>query len=196
MTRDVAILAFDQMEVLDFAGPFEVLTTCNRVAERSGVEVPFRVTNVADMPMVRARAGMTIVVDRHLRDVLHVDVVGVPGGVTSDVEVNERVTSWLRTITDDVEIVASVCTGVFVLAAAGVVHDEEVTTHWEDVDELSARFPRLQVRRDVRWVDQGRVVTSAGISAGIDMSLHLVERLASAELAQATAHRMDYDWRR
>jgi transcriptional regulator GlxA family with amidase domain len=139
---------------------------------------------------------MTIVVDRHLRDVLHVDVVGVPGGVTSDVEVNERVTSWLRTITDDVEIVASVCTGVFVLAAAGVVHDEEVTTHWEDVDELSARFPRLQVRRDVRWVDQGRVVTSAGISAGIDMSLHLVERLASAELAQATAHRMDYDWRR
>jgi transcriptional regulator GlxA family with amidase domain len=196
MARDVGIFAFDQMEALDFAGPYEVLTTCNRVAERRGEETPFNVTSVADTRTVRARAGMTIVVDHQLLDVSHVDVVVVPGGVTCDVEVDERVTSWLRTIAGDVEIMASVCTGIFVLAAAGVVHDEEVTTHWEDVDELAARFPQLRVCRDVRWVDQGRVVTSAGISAGIDMSLHLVERLASAELAQATARQLDFDWRR
>jgi transcriptional regulator GlxA family with amidase domain len=85
---------------------------------------------------------------------------------------------------------------VFVLAVAGIVTTEEVTTHWEDVDELLTRFPDLRVRRDVRWVDQGRVVTSAGISAGIDMSLYLVQRLASFELAEATARQMDYDWRR
>lgn len=78
MTRDVAILAFDQMEVLDFAGPFAVLTTCNRVAERRGEATPFSVTSVADTPRVRARAGMTIVVDHQLRDVPHVDVVVVP----------------------------------------------------------------------------------------------------------------------
>jgi len=196
MTRSVAILAFDQMEALDFAGPYEVLTTANRVARRQGAPQPFAVVSVAETPIIRARAGLTILVDHQLREVREVQVIVVPGGVTSDVENSAGVRAWLTSVAPCAEIVASVCTGVFVLAAFGIVSDHEVTTHWEDVDDLVVRYPNLRVRRDVRWVDQGDIVTSAGISAGVDMSLHLVARLVSEELAVSTARQMDYDWRR
>ena len=195
MTRSVAILAFDEMEALDFAGPFEVFTTAARVARRWGEESPFEVLSVSDAERVRARAGLNIVVDRSLVDLNYADVVVVPGGLTAEVERDAAVMDWLAVVCPGAELVASVCTGVFLLAAAGVVTSEAVTTHWEDLDDLAARYPRLDVRRSDRWVDEGRLVTSAGISAGIDMSLHLVQRLASRELAEATARQMDYHWR-
>jgi len=103
---------------------------------------------------------------------------------------------WIARTAAEAKIVASVCTGAFLLAASGVVTNDAVTTHWEDIAELRERFPSLDVREDVRWVDNGRIVTSAGISAGIDMSLHLVERLAGLELAERTARQMDYEWNR
>ena len=124
MSRSVAILAFDQMEALDFAGPFEVLTTANRVALRRGGEQPFEVMSVADTSRITARAGLSILVDRQLREVHEADVVLVPGGVTGDVESNERVVSWLGSVATKAELVASVCTGVFVLAVAGIVTTE------------------------------------------------------------------------
>jgi len=101
---------------------------------------------------------------------------------------------WIARTATQAQITASVCTGAFLLAASGVVATEAVTTHWEDVDELRARFPHLTVRANRRWVDSGAVVTSAGISAGIDMCLHLVARLAGPTLAERTAHQMDYPW--
>ncbi len=195
MTRIVAILAFDEMEALDFAGPFEVFTTATRVAERWGEDAPFEVLSIAGSERVRARAGLNVVVDRSFVDLNYADVVVVPGGVTSDVERDQSALDWLVSVGEGAELVASVCTGAFVLAAAGVATTEAVTTHWEDADDLATRYPRLDVRRSVRWVDAGRLVTSAGISAGIDMSLHLVERLTSRVLAEATARQMDYDWR-
>jgi len=87
-----------------------------------------------------------------------------------------------------------VCTGAFLLAQAGLLDGQEATTHWEDIDELRAAFPRLRVRAERRWIDNGRTVTSGGISAGMDMSLHLVARLAGHELAARTALQMEYDW--
>jgi transcriptional regulator GlxA family with amidase domain len=93
-----------------------------------------------------------------------------------------------------VPLVASICTGAFLLAKAGVLDGKAVTTHWEDIDDLKAMFPGLDVRTGQRWVDEGTVVTSAGISAGIDMSLHLVERLAGRALAERTARQMEFDW--
>jgi len=90
--------------------------------------------------------------------------------------------------------VTSVCTGAFLLAKAGLLSNEKVTTHWEDLAELRAGFPDLDVHSEVRWVEDGNRLTSAGISAGIDMSLHLVERLHSRELAERTARQMDYAW--
>ena len=103
---------------------------------------------------------------------------------------------WIRESAPTARITASVCTGAFFLAKAGLLKGREVTTHWEDADELQAAYPDLKVRKDRRWVDSGQIVTSGGISAGIDMSLHLIERLVGLDLAQRTARQMDYEWRR
>jgi transcriptional regulator GlxA family with amidase domain len=98
----------------------------------------------------------------------------------------------VRSAAHEAEVVASVCTGAFVLAAAGLLDGLEVTTHREDAPTLAARYPALEVRTDRRWIDHGRVATAAGISAGIDLALHLVGRLADPGLARATAHQMEY----
>jgi transcriptional regulator GlxA family with amidase domain len=122
------------------------------------------------------------------------DILVVPGGLTGGAERDERLVAWLADTAATAALTASVCTGAFLLASAGVLEGREATSHWEDVDELERRFPAVTVRRQVRWVDPGAVVTSAGISAGIDMSLHLVRRQQGEELARATAHQMEYEW--
>lgn len=193
----VLLLAFDEMELLDFAGPYEVLTTAARVhARRQGGTGPrFQlITASADGRPVRARAGLAIGVDHALAQAPASDWLLVPGGVVDGVLAQPETLCELARRAGDAAITASVCTGAFVLAAAGIVTDQAVTTHWEDADDLARRFPALQVQPERRWIDNGRSVTSAGIAAGIDMALHLVARAAGAALAQATARQMDYPW--
>jgi transcriptional regulator GlxA family with amidase domain len=197
----VLLLAFDGVEALDFAGPFEVFTTASRMHERlnPGAAPLFRVASVADVTdarqPVRARAGLQLLPDHTLSKSPHADVLVVPGGVIDLPMASAATLDWIAHQAGIAQITASVCTGAFLLAAAGVVTDDRVTTHWEDIADLRAQFPALDVVQDgVRWVDIGRVVTSAGISAGIDMSLHLVERLAGRALAERTARQMDFAW--
>lgn len=102
--------------------------------------------------------------------------------------------AWVRRTSASAAYTASICTGVFILAAAGVVQRQRVTTHWEDLDDLRQQWPTLTVVDGVRWAEDGPVFSSAGISAGIDLSLHLVARLTSPELAARTAQQMDYRW--
>jgi transcriptional regulator GlxA family with amidase domain len=197
----VLILAFDGVEALDFAGPFEVFTTASRVSQRMrpGSAAPFEVASVAHVAAgqpVQARAGLQLLANHALAGSPAADVLIVPGGVVDAPMASPETLRWIARAAAEAKIVASVCTGAFLLAASGVVTDDAVTTHWEDVAELRERFPSLDVREDVRWVDNGRIVSSAGISAGIDMSLHLVERLAGRELAERTARQMDYAWNR
>ena len=193
-TRTVAVLLYDDVEVLDALGPFEVLTTAARVAARRGEEPPFRVVLVSTTGrlQVTARAGLRVLADVLLDDAGEPDVVLVPGGVHDAVQHDPAVRAWLRAT--PAEVVASVCTGAFVLAGAGLLDGVEATTHWEDVEDLRTAFPRVRVVEDVRWTDAGRGLTSAGISAGLDLALHLVRRLAGEELAVATARQMDYRW--
>lgn len=199
-TLRVAILAFDGMEALDFAGPFEVFTTAARVASRSmpeGSPLLFDVVSVArSLDPVAARAGLRILPDTDLSNPTPADVLLVPGGVMDAPLACPATLDWLRGMDARSQITASVCTGAFALAAAGVLSTERVTTHWEDLDDLRRQWPALDVVDGVRWVDNGHTVTSAGISAGIDMSLHLVARLASTALAERTARQMDYRWER
>jgi len=101
---------------------------------------------------------------------------------------------WVRTLSRKAEITASVCTGAFILAKAGLLTGLSATTHWEDAAELARDYPDIEVTHGESWVDQGNVVTSAGISAGIDMSLHVVRRLLGQEMAMATARQMEYRW--
>lgn len=197
----VLILAFDGVEALDFAGPFEVFTTASRVSQRMrpGSAAPFEVASVAHVAAgqpVQARAGLQLLANHALAGSPPADVLIVPGGVVDAPMASPETLHWIARTAAEAKIVASVCTGAFLLAASGVVTDDAVTTHWEDIAELRERFPSLDVREDVRWVDNGRIVSSAGISAGIDMSLHLVERLAGRELAERTARQMDYAWNR
>lgn len=205
MTRPfhIAILAFDDVEALDLCGPYEVFTTAARMAARSeaadwpgqAVAAAWQVACVArTRSPVRARAGLQVLPTRDFSEETPVDLLIVPGGVVDAAARCPDTLAWVRRTSAQASITASVCTGVFLLAAAGVVSTHRVTTHWEDLDELRRQWPALDVAGDVRWVEDGRVYSSAGISAGIDLSLHLVARLTCPELAERTARQMDYRW--
>lgn len=197
MTRTIGIYVFDDVEVLDFAGPYEVFTCATRMAARLAPDAaaPFRVRTIgATTAMLRARAGLSVLPEADFAGAGDIDVLIVPGGVVTNEQTKPDVIAWIAATAARSELTASVCTGAILLAQAGLLDGQEATTHWADVEELRASFPLVRVLEQRRWIDNGAIVTSGGISAGIDMSLHLVERLAGRELALRTAHLMEYDW--
>ncbi|MDB5932589.1 MAG: ThiJ/PfpI [Polaromonas sp.] len=197
MSFQVAILVFDAVEALDFAGPYEVFTTASRVHGRShpGEAALFEVRCVArTLAPVQARAGLRVLPDSSFADSPPCNLLVVPGGVVDAAMDCPQTLNWIARTAARAQITASVCTGAFLLAASGVLTTETATTHWEDIADLRSRFPALAVQEGPRWIDAGRLVTSAGISAGIDMCLHLVARLAGPALAARTARQMDYPW--
>jgi len=196
-TLRVGIYVFPEVEVLDFAGPYEVFTTASRVAQRLNPEAPpvFDVCSVAAGPEVfKARAGLAVLPDRQFENCPPLDLLIIPGGVVSAELAKPDVIAWIKARAAQARITAAVCTGAFLLAEAGLLDGRRATTHWEDLDHLRRDYPAVQVVEDKRWVDEGQLVTSGGISAGIDMSLHLVERLAGRALALATARQMEFRW--
>jgi transcriptional regulator GlxA family with amidase domain len=198
MTIFVGIYLFKNVEVLDFAGPFEVFTTASRVSLRRSPdnEAPFKVFTIAKTTgVVQARAGLKTLPDFSFSECPRVDLLLIPGGVVDEEVRDESVISWVRATAAGTQLTASVCTGAFILAKAGLLDHKKVTTHWEDIDDLRIQFPEIKVQGDVRWVDEGRIISSGGIAAGIDMSLHLVARLAGSQLAEATARQMDVPYR-
>ncbi|MEV0986483.1 DJ-1/PfpI family protein [Streptomyces sp. NPDC049949] len=189
------MLVFDEIEVLDMGGPFEVFSTAGRLARTTTDEPLLRVVTVAATARpVRARGGLKVVPDHTLEEDPPFDILVIPGGVTTAVEENAQVIDWLARRHKTSALTFSICTGAFLLAATGALNGRPATTHWEDQDELADRWPDIRVRRDVRWVDDGDIVTSAGISAGIDAGLHIVGRLHGVELARRTARQMEYGW--
>ncbi|MDP2322760.1 MAG: DJ-1/PfpI family protein [Gammaproteobacteria bacterium] len=193
----VGIYLFADVEVLDFAGPYAVFTTASRVFRQTAPASPepFTVCTISSSGVpIRARAGLLVQPDHGLDRHPSLDVLIVPGGVVTAELAEPGVLRWIANVARSTTITASVCTGAFLLAKAGLLAGRSVTTHWEDADDLKAMLPDLTVQTGVRWVDEGPVVTSAGISAGIDMSLHLVERLAGRDLAVRTARQMEFDW--
>ena len=189
---NVAIYIYDRAEVLDFSGPYEVFSTASRVCLGDN---PFEVFMVGETgQVVTARAGYRVGPAYGFDNHPPIDVLVVPGGLHTDELQKPGVLQWISSQGQQARLVASVCTGAFLLAEAGILTDQTVTTHWEDIAALRSSYPDLTVQEAVRWVDEGAVVTSAGISAGIDMSLHLVGRLHSLELAEKTARQMEYNW--
>lgn len=192
MTRHIGIYIYPMAEVLDFSGPFEVFTTASRVCPDDD---PFAVSLISQAGgQVVARAGYRVMSDYGIAMHPPLDVLIIAGGVHSDELDNAPVIDWIAAQSKQVSMVASVCTGAFLLARAGVCAGRRVTTHWEDIPDFRQLFPQIPVQENVRWVDEGALITSAGISAGIDMSLHLVERLHSRALAEKTARQMDFGW--
>ena len=198
MTRRVGILAFPEVEVLDLAGPFEVFSVASRLSRRLRPEAPpaFEVLVLSrDGAPVAARGGLVVTPALALDASPPLQVLVIPGGVVGAVERDAAVLDWIARRAAEAEVTASVCTGAFVLAAAGLLEGLDVTTHWEDQADLQAAYPGLRVVPGRRWIDHGAVATSGGISAGIDLALHLLDRLEGRALAVATARQMEYDWR-
>lgn len=198
MTYSVGIFVFDNVEVLDFAGPYEVFTTASRVYGKQNLlssVTPFEVFTIGKTKeSVRARAGLKINPDFDFKTHPKIDVLIIPGGVVNEALKDASVINWIATTSKQTQLTASICTGAFLLAKAGLLEGKSATTHWEDIEDLRVMFPHLEVKEQMRWVDEGKIVTSAGISAGIDMSLHLVERLVNRDLALNTARQMEFEW--
>lgn len=189
---NVGIYVYRDVEVLDFAGPFEVFSTANRFLNE---EDKWSVSLLSQTQgTVLARGGLKIQSDYSIYSHPTIDVLIVPGGVHIQEMENTRVLDWVRETAANSTLVASVCTGAFLLAKSGLLSNQTVTTHWEDQNELQHLFPKLTIINDTRWVDCGDIVTSAGISAGIDMSLRLVEKLRGRDIALKTAKQMEFDW--
>jgi transcriptional regulator GlxA family with amidase domain len=189
---NIGIYIYNQVEVLDFSGPFEVFTTASRICE---TESPFSTFLVSENGNeVTARGDYQVIPAFGFNNAPKIDVLIVAGGAHYEEVKKFSVLEWIKQTSDIAKMVASVCTGVFFLAEAGVVTNHSVTTHWEDVSDLQTKFPKLQVLESQRWVKEKEIITSAGISAGIDMSLHLVSVLYSQVLAEKTAKQMEYNW--
>ncbi|MGR5092622.1 DJ-1/PfpI family protein [Vibrio maritimus] len=189
---NIGIYIYKDVEVLDFAGPFEVFSTANRfLPDEDKWNVSLLSSSHGE---VSARGGFNVQSDYSILSHPKLDVVVIPGGIHEPEMTNVKSMDWIAKVSKEADLVSSVCTGAFLLAQAGVITDQTVTTHWEDQGDLKAKFPNLTVKPDVRWVDLGRLVTSGGISAGIDMSLRLVEKLKGREIALKTAKQMEFEW--
>lgn len=191
--RTVAILAFDDMEVLDFAGPYEVFN----VAGELGAGQPFAVFSVGltGAPAV-GRGGFTVLPTYSLDDAPPPDLLVVPGGAgTRALLEDERLLAWLRERAAEVELLLSVCTGALLLGAAGLLERRAATTHHDAYDELAAISPTTQVVGGQRFVRSAEtILTSAGVSAGVDLSLHVVQLLAGQATRDVTVAEMEWMW--
>ena len=187
---NIGIYIYDHAEVLDFSGPFEVFSTAKRLGAE-GINV-FMISE-SDKPVV-ARGGFKVLAHYSLQNHPKIDWLVVVGGLHQKEMMKADIISWLALAADSAELVASVCTGVFLLAKAGLPNELTVTTHWEDIEDLCVQFPDLNVVRDKRWVRLGKYITSGGVSAGIDMSLHLVATQYGLSFAKKVARQMEYNW--
>ena len=188
---EIGIVVFPDAEELDFAGPWEVLGAWAEHHPEDDVRLRLL---ARDGSPVRCRKGLTVVPDGRLGDATGLDVVIIPGGKgTRPLMGDERMLSWVREQANRGALMTSVCTGSLVLAAAGLLDGRPATTHWAALDELRAAGRDVDVRESDRFVDDGAVVTAAGVSAGIDMALHLVERLHSTERARDVRREIQYD---
>ena len=190
MKRHVAILVFDEVEVLDFAGPFEVFAVTDEL--RGGNT--FNVYTVAPRPgPIRARNGLRVLPDHTLADAPAPHLLVVPGGFGTRALLQQPdLLAWVQRQAAAAELVMSVCTGALVLGRAGLLDGLRATTHHECFGLLREVSPRTEVVETERFVDNGKVLTAAGISAGIDCALHVVERLHGLDAAAATARYMEY----
>ncbi|WP_030898314.1 DJ-1/PfpI family protein [Streptomyces sp. NRRL F-5126] len=190
-TRNIGILLFPDVEELDAIGPWEVLAFWTRTFPGDGWRV-FCLS--ADGAPVTCSKGLTVQAHHSMADTPPLDVLLHPGGMgTRPLLRDERHVEWVRSQRRAVPLMTSVCTGSLVYAAAGLLAGRPATTHWGSLELLAELDPTIDVRADDRFVDDGDVVTSAGVSAGIDMALHLVARLASTERAREVRRGIQYD---
>lgn len=181
---EVGIVLFDGVEIIDFTGPYEVFG-----------QAGFGVTTLsADGKPVTTAMGLVVTPDRAFAGAPDFDVLVVPGGDVHDAERDPVILDFIRAQAVPAKHVLSVCTGAAIMAATGLLDGKQATTFHRALEGMRAQYPKVDVIRDVRWADSGKVITSAGLSSGIDAALHVVQRLRGEERARATALHLEYDW--
>lgn len=191
-TYKVGILLFDEAEVLDFAGPFEAFS----ITQLADGRRPFSVCTIAEQDRhIKARNGLLVQPHHTFSDAPALDIFIIPGGYGAEkIEIhNKELIRFIQKTASKTPLTASVCTGAFLLAQAGLLDGKQATTHWMDTKVLQQQFPQVQMVCGVRFVDEGSIMTSGGVASGIHMALHIVKKLLGEETAKATARRMEYD---
>lgn len=195
--KRIGIVCFKDIEVLDFCGPFEVFSV-TRLQEESRREdpSPFEVLLVAErLDPITTTGGMTVLPHWTFENCPRLDILLVPGGWGIHQELkNPIMLAWLRTRSKEVEMLTAVCTGSMLLGLAGLLDGLRATTHWRSLDWMRDSFPSVIVEYNKHFVEDGRVFTSAGISAGIDMALKVVARYFGENIARAAARHMEYTY--
>ncbi len=194
MSRSVLVVLFDDVDTLDFTGPMEVFAI---TGQRATGPVPFTVTTVAERhhPLITTRSGLSVAPYYTFANAPQADVLVIPGGLGSRHEqTNPAMLEFIRRQAAKAEIVLSVCTGALLLGAAGLLSGQRATTHHNAFAELRRTAPEASIMENVRYVDNGQIITSAGITAGIDAALYVVQRLMGPATAQETASHMEYAW--
>ena len=188
--KNIAILIFDDVEVLDFCGPFEVFSVTNELNNNELLNV---YTVARSKATIRARNGLRVLPDYSIRNCPAPDILLIPGGQgTRTVMLDSRIISWIRNVAANAELVLTVCTGSLVLAKTGLLDGLKATTHHEVISLLKEIAPKTEVLSSQRFIDNGTVIVSAGISAGIDMCLYVVEKLYGSNVAAKTGEYMEY----
>ena len=192
--RTVAVLIFPGVELLDFAGPFEVFSAARLSADsRERLIEVFTVAETHDP--IKCNNPLTVLPDYTLAECPAADILVVPGGMGTRTAIDRpELIGWIAARAQQVELMTSVCTGSFLLAKAGLLRGKAATTHWASIDRMRNDFPDVDVREQSRWVDAGDVVSSSGVSAGIDMALYVLQRLYGVDVATATARGIEYDY--
>ncbi|OOM77381.1 isonitrile hydratase [Clostridium puniceum] len=165
--KNIGILLFNEVEVLDFAGPFEVFSITTYIGCN---EKPFKVHTVTQTKnLIKARNGLKIQPDYDFCDTPQFDILIIPGGYgAEEIEIhNPKIINWIKDSMNHVDIMASVCTGAFLLAEAGLLGGKRATTHWMEINKLEKDYTKINVQRNVKFIDEYPIVTSAGISTGI-----------------------------
>jgi transcriptional regulator GlxA family with amidase domain len=195
VTLKIGILIFDDVEELDFVGPWEVFTMGNEMAKHAGKPAPHDVFLVAEREgAIRCAKGMRVLPDTTTAKCRALDVLLIPGGQGTRREVgNKALLGWIASVAQSAKWITSVCTGAMLLTAAGPALGKKVTTHWAFVETLRARSEAAEVLSNQRYVRDGNVVTAAGVSAGIDMALWLTGEWHGADFARIVQRGMEYD---
>jgi transcriptional regulator GlxA family with amidase domain len=192
MTTRIGIILFNGAEELDWAGPWEVLSYWSKSHPEDDVEV-FTVARDNSAPIECAK-GLRVLADHSWDSVPEIDVLVYPGGRGTRAQVgDDEVRAWVRSVHERARLTTSVCTGALVLADAGLLEGRPAATHWNDFDELLAIDGSIEARREARFVDEGDIITAAGISAGIDMALYLIVRLHSEDRAREVKRGIQYE---
>ena len=190
MPKTVSLLLFPEVEVLDFAGPFEVLSVANEIDGKNRLALSIVAPNSAP---VAARNGLRIVPDHSLESCPSSDILVIPGGFgTRALLLQPEVIEWVQQRAATAEIVFSICTGSLLLAKAGLLDGLTVTTHHSALGHLAKLAPHSTIDPSQRFHDNGKFITAAGISAGIDAALHLAARLFDSEVVAKTLREMEY----